>query len=233
MRIMPAPRARNWMDATDQSFANRCLPLLMANQHGWVITAGQSIEVFWRGGNPATATRVTLVDGNGFPAQVASHFGSGVITWQIPWLFRTPPCWNLLVKGPPNLPKDGVCYLEGLVETDWSIATFTYNIKITRPDMVLRFEKDEPICTIIPQQRAQLDEWHPQVVPMTSDKELNEQYNNWQRSRSAFYAAVSAGRPEQTKQGWQKHYMQGQTPTNKKVAEGHQTKQTLQPFSGG
>ena len=35
MRLVPAPRARDWMQATRDHVANRCLPLLVANQAGW------------------------------------------------------------------------------------------------------------------------------------------------------------------------------------------------------
>src|SRR5690606_30494589 len=33
--VRPAPRERTWMDATDQRYAYRCLPLDIANAHGW------------------------------------------------------------------------------------------------------------------------------------------------------------------------------------------------------
>ena len=33
--IRPAPARRDWMDATPESFAYRCLPLDIANAHGW------------------------------------------------------------------------------------------------------------------------------------------------------------------------------------------------------
>jgi hypothetical protein len=36
LRLAAAPVRRDWMDATDQRFATRCLPLLMANQAGWL-----------------------------------------------------------------------------------------------------------------------------------------------------------------------------------------------------
>src|SRR3712207_8402233 len=31
-----------------------------------------------------------------------SHFGSGILTWNLPFLFRTPPGYNLHVRGPAN-----------------------------------------------------------------------------------------------------------------------------------
>ena len=34
-RVVPAAPRREWMDATTESFAYRCLPLAIANSHGW------------------------------------------------------------------------------------------------------------------------------------------------------------------------------------------------------
>jgi hypothetical protein len=33
--IRPASATRDWMDRTQSSFAYRCLPLNVANSHGW------------------------------------------------------------------------------------------------------------------------------------------------------------------------------------------------------
>ena len=60
-----------------------------------------------------------------------SHFGYGLLTFQLPYLFRTPPGYNLLVRGPANCPKDGA-WLDGLVGTDWSPARFFMTWQITR-----------------------------------------------------------------------------------------------------
>lgn len=232
MRILPAPRTRKWMDDTDQSFANRCLPLLMANQHGWTISAGQTFEAFWFGAKDKGSMKIDLIDAVGHKTAVSTHFGHGIITWQMPWLFRTPPGWNLLVKGPANLPKDGVCYLEGLVETDWNPATFTFNVILTRPKHKVRFEKDEPLCMIVPQQRQQLDEWYPEILPLQGNQALNAEYNTWQASRAKFNAALERRDPTVLKQKWQKDYFQGHSVTGQPAKE-HQSKQVLRQFTRG
>ena len=36
-RIIPAPANRVWMDDGTQGWANRCLPLRIANQAGWFV----------------------------------------------------------------------------------------------------------------------------------------------------------------------------------------------------
>jgi hypothetical protein len=103
--LTPANVDRAWMGATPQGFAKRCLPLLMANQAGWFILNEHDVCVTWNGSEDRSAVKITLVDGmeGGGPI---SHFGSGIVTWEFPFLFRTPPGWNLLVRGPSNLPKD-------------------------------------------------------------------------------------------------------------------------------
>jgi hypothetical protein len=132
------------MHRTPQRFANRCLPMLIANQ-GWHILNTRKIAVTWDGGAAIGSLRIDHADGNAVPF-VGSHFGSGILTWNIPYLFRTPPGFNLLVRGPANWPKDGIQALEGIVETDWADATFTMNWQMTRPHFTVIFEAGEPIA---------------------------------------------------------------------------------------
>src|SRR5438552_15632027 len=89
MPICAASRARAWMEATDQRFANRCLPLLIANQAGWFLLSAHSLRVIWNGGNGLDAIKIEYSKGRPpFPA--ISHFGHGIVTWNVPSLFRTP-----------------------------------------------------------------------------------------------------------------------------------------------
>ena len=48
--IRPAPLERNWMEATGQRFAYRCLPLNIANAFGWEISCGSGFSASWDGG---------------------------------------------------------------------------------------------------------------------------------------------------------------------------------------
>jgi uncharacterized protein DUF6065 len=45
--IRPAPIEREWMDATNQRFAYRCLPVNIANAHGWEILCPTSFTMNW------------------------------------------------------------------------------------------------------------------------------------------------------------------------------------------
>ena len=223
----PAPIARSWMDAAHQRHPYRCLPLVIANQSGWVLRTPAAFRAYWYGG-PGKEDVELRFDGPP-DSRVVSHFGSGVITFTIPFLFRTPPGINLWVKGPANWIKDGVQPLEGVVETDWIASTFTMNWKITRVCDWVRFEKDEPFCMLVPVPRGLAESLVPRRAPMAADPELQAQYEKWEKSRSGFLTHLSARDPEAVKQGWQKDYFQGKTPDGTPVAT-HQTKLNLREF---
>lgn len=216
------------MDATRDRHANRCLPLLMANQSGWWILNSHPIEVFWTGGWDASCMRVRSLD-NADRCPANGHFGEGVLTFTLPYLFRTPPGYNLHVRGPANMPKDGIQALEGIVETDWSFATFTMNWKVTRPRVPIVFEKDEPICMIVPQPRRALENFEPAVRDVTREPAVAQPFYRWWHSRTEFIAALGRPDSQEVKEGWQKHYFQGVHIDGASAAE-HQSKLDLRSF---
>jgi hypothetical protein len=61
------------------------------------------------------------------------------------------------------MPKDGIAALEGLLETDWTVATFAMNWKFTRPGHAMRFEAGEPIAMIVAMRRGELEKFRPMV----------------------------------------------------------------------
>ena len=113
--VVPAVVARDWMTQTPSRFANRCLPVLLANQSGWFLLNPHTIEVSWSGGPGLGDVAVRYVDVEAgtesipMSARLAgSHFGHGILTWQVPYIFRTSPGYNLWVRGATNWPKDGI-----------------------------------------------------------------------------------------------------------------------------
>ncbi|MET9852218.1 DUF6065 family protein [Streptomyces sp. NPDC006450] len=227
MPIGVASPNREWMSATDHRFANRCLPLLLANQSGWVIHNSVSFQANWTGGADKKSLVITY-DKSGLAPSASSHFGSGVITWDIPYLFRTPSGYNLLVRGPANCPKDGVCALEGVVETDWTAATFTMNWKITRPFMDVSFEEGEPICMIVPQRRGELEEFQPELRSLKSNPEEMRRCKAFADSRRAFLEQLPYLGPSDAK--WQKNYFRGCDVESDTPSPDHQTRLHLREF---
>jgi hypothetical protein len=229
MPISPAEAHRDWMDQTGDRFAYRCLPLVLANQSGWFIECPVAVDVLWRGGKSRHDLLIHFESGIPDP-RVMSHFGSGVVTFSLPYLFRTPPGINLWVKGPTNRIKDGVQALEGVVETDWSAATFTMNWKLTRPNEVVRFEKGEPICMIVPVPRGLAENLAPRQVPLSSNMDLYREYIAWQNKRNGFLSALLEKKEDALAQGWEKDYFKGTAPDGRRV-DGHQTKLNLKRFT--
>jgi hypothetical protein len=218
------------MDATDDRYAYRCLPLLIANQAGWFVLNDQPFACCWDGTKSQAGVKIRRIGGKPSPTSVTSHFGEGIITFHIPYLFRTPPGYNLLVRGPANWPKDGVQALEGLVEADWTSATFTMNWKITRAESWIKFSAGEPICMIVPQRRGELEAFEPRVLDLERNAELRDAHKQWSDSRSRFLADLRLRKQEAVERRWQKDYFQGRAPGGNAVSSQHQTVLKLQPF---
>ncbi len=189
LRWAPATATRGWMDKTAHRNAYHCLPMMMANQCGWQLLSSTLVRARWNGGNgteaiefdfsdPGTASAMAdaRAQASGAiteqPAFPSSLFGSGIVTWYIPFVIRTPPGYNLLVRGPANLAKDGITALEGLVETDWAPMGFTMNWRFTRPGVWVTFEVDFPIAMIVPQRRGEIERFAPVVKSLTDDPDL-------------------------------------------------------------
>ena len=228
--LRPAPATRRWMDETPESFAYRCLPLNIANAHGWEVLCPCAFEASWTGGAGVDAITIQIA-GEVEPARApVSLFGQGVLTFHIEGVFRTSPGWNLWVGGSPNQPKDGIAPLTGVVETDWSPFTFTMNWRFTRAGHPVRFEAMEPICFLFPVQRGILDAVEPKLAPMGSDPVLTKRFNAWSQARHEFQERMSREPPKAAADKWQKHYYRGVGADEHPCADNHQAKLRLRPF---
>lgn len=220
-KLVPAEYKRQWMDATPNAFAYRCLPLVVANQAGWVIQCPVDFSVKWTG--KALDFAFSSQDAR-FKNQISSHFGSGIITFSIPYLFRTPANIGLLARGMPNEAKLNCVPLEGFVETDWSVSTFTMNWRILQPHVQVNFRKGDPICFLQPHSMALIESLDAVIRPLHVNKKLSKAHGLWAASRAAFNANPNRGRD------WQKHYFKGQDVQGK-AARTHRTKVKVAPFS--
>ncbi len=181
--ITPAPVSRPWMSEMRNGWPSRCLPMLIANQSGWELRNPCAFTATWMGGDDSLGVMIAPDRRDAGQLLPFSHFGHGILTWHLPMLFRTPPGYNLLVRGPANYPKDAVSPLEGIVETDWATSSFSMSWQITRKMMPVRFEVDEPICMIVPQRRAELEEFAPEIRPIDSDEDWRRKHEFFLRSR--------------------------------------------------
>lgn len=225
--IRPGAVRRDWMEASPNGFAYRCLPLTMANGHGWEVLGQTGFEASWNGGAAPEDVAIRVTHPGAMPP--ASHFGSGILTFPIPVLLRTPPGIGLWVSGPPNAPKDGIAALSGLVETDWAPMTFTMNWRFTRPDQVVRFRPHEPICFFFPLSLGLAEAMRPESRALDTAPEEAAAYRAWQQGRDAFNAALKEAGSAAQRQGWQRHYHRGEAPDGR-AAPSHRTRLRLRPF---
>ncbi len=234
LKIVPAAIDRDWMDWR-QNGANRCLPLRVANQDGWFILNDCDLEAVWTGKPGIDSLKVKYAKGRESKF-IRNIFGHGILTWHIPYLFRTPPGYNLLVRGPANWMKDGVCALDGLVETDWAVATFTMNWKITRPFLKVKFQAGEPICMIVPRRRGEAEAFQPEIRNIESAPELQQGHRKWAEARRQLIAEKKVMAQENRLGGkgaaapWQPHYFRGSAPGGETAPE-HQVNLRIRPFA--
>lgn len=226
--IRPAPATRQWMDETPESYAYRCLPLNIANMHGWEVLCPVDFNALWDGTHNVNGVRV---NSSGPPhLHPISHFGSGILTFHINMLIQTEPGHNLFVTGPLNNPKDGIQGLSGVIETDWSPYTFTMNWKFTAKGKVVFFEKGEPICCFFPVPRGYLESFEPVSEKIEVRPDLLDAHNKWSESRNAFNAGLHVEGSKEQKEKWQKLYYRGIMPDGKTEQPGHQIKLRLKDF---
>jgi hypothetical protein len=228
-RIVAAPFERGWMDNTQGEFAYRCLPLNIANAHGWMLLNTAPFIALWDGRSGIDAIRIESQEGAEAPLAV-SHFGHGVLTFTVNALFRGEAGYDLIVTGPFNQPKDALQPLTGVVETDWSPFTFTMNWKFTRRGTSILLERDEPFCMIFPVKRDLLENTEPIIVRIEDDPEVSAAYREWAESRRSFNENMKVEGSEARKQKWQKEYFRGAAPFGT-APEDHRTKLRVREFA--
>jgi hypothetical protein len=195
---------------------------------GWVILSPTDFTVEWDGGEGLAATKVTAEDEN-FAKNCSSHFGHGIVTFILPYLFKTNNNIALMIRGATNFWIDGAQALDGLVETYWSNYSFTMNWKILQKNKPVLFKKGDPICMIIPYPIRLLENMDVVYKSITTEPEINEAHSKWGAYRRAFNADPNRG------DKWQKDYFIGKKcpfspKTEENTANPHITKLNLKRF---
>ena len=221
-KLIAAPSQRQWMDDFPDRHAYRCLPLSIANAHGWEVLCPAPIEIEWNGGPAAADLEVRALKAlpGGQPVEhfCRSHFSRGIVTFHLDYIFQTESGWDLLATGSFNRPKENVHPLTGIIETDWLPYPFTMNWQVLRPGRVL-FEEGEPFCFIFPIRKQALLDCAPEIRPLSENAELSRQHAAFRASRDEFMTQFDAGDPNTIKQAWQRQYFVGRHPDGTQVDE--------------
>lgn len=219
---------RQWMDDTSESFAYRCLPLNIANAHGWSFHLKQDILVHWDGRREQDA--ITIKSDKPTERIASSVFGHGIITFHTHGVFQTETGWDLMVGGSVNDPKDGISPLTGVIETDWAPYSFTMNWKVTRPNHWVLFKQGDVFCSVMPVQRGLLQSLTPEIKPLQSNPSLHEEHTLWGQSRHKFNQDLKKQDSYAQDKKWQKDYYRGKRPDGSDGASDHIIKLRLNEF---
>jgi hypothetical protein len=230
-RIRAGSPKRAWMDGTNERYAYRCLPLTIANSHGWELLSPIAFEARWDGDIHMESVQIKMDPGYAEHLKPVSLFGYGTLTWHVEGIFRTPPGWNLFVSGPPNRQKDAIQALGGIIETDWSPYTFTMNWRFTRAGQWVRFEENEPIAFFFPVERGRTEQFAPRIERLEDAPELRAAFEKWSASRNAFQKWILEANPAAPAEKWQKLYFRGLDADGKPGPADHQAKLRLPPFT--
>lgn len=200
------------MDRIPDKHAYRCLPLNIANSHGWEILSPCALSITWNGGVDARDITLKALDSYPRLSQVVvSHFAFGIVTFHLWYLFRSEPGWDLFASGSLNPIKDGIAPLAGVIETNWLPYPFTMNWQMTRPATV-HFDKDEPLCMIFPVPHGALQTVEPEILDLDNVPELKAQTMAWKERRDEFMQRFNAKDAATLKEAWQRFYFIGEMP---------------------
>lgn len=166
-----------------------CLPLNIGNQQGFIIKSLRDFDVYWDGReNESQDIHINFLnDDNKDDQHFKGGFSQGILTIQNFFNLKTPPGISLMTIQPPNMYIPGTVAMTGIIETDQIRRDFSFNLKITVPNMVIKVRKGDPVGAFIPVQRRFIDNFEIDLVSnyfndeIINNEHLEEQKLNEER----------------------------------------------------
>ena len=215
---------RDWMDATHNLNAYRCLPMNIANQNGWSIYLNNPIKFAWNG--DITNDAIAILDNSGVMVQniVQSWFGHGIISFRIPYLIKLDKGYNLYITGAPNHHMLGLQPCSGIFEADWAPYTFTMNWRIMQKNRIIEFKETDPICFFFPIEQKLVEETEIRYSTLEEqDPYFVEMHHKFSVDRAHTHQLG-------IEDYWEKKYFQGLYPDGQKCPYDHKTKIKTKPI---
>ena len=160
-----------------------CLPLSIGNMQGFSFSVPYGFDVLWNGGSSVDDIKIYLHEDadvyvNKNSVFLSSEFGSGILTIHAPVSLKTPPGVNLMTIAPPNFPLPGMSPMTGVVESDNLRFTFTMNIKLDLPNILIRVFAHTPLIGLIPIPRYFCDSFELKSASDIFDKDVVDDERN-------------------------------------------------------
>jgi hypothetical protein len=169
----------------------KCLPLSIGNMQGFVFSLPYSVDILWDGTEGKDAIKIDYNEDffsyeNINFIHLTSEFGHGILTIHFPLTLKTPPGVNLMTIAPPNFPVPGMSPMTGVIESDNLRFTFTLNLKIDIPNILIKILPNSPLIGIIPIPRYFCDSFELKNAYDLFDKDVvdNEKLITDQNAKS-------------------------------------------------
>lgn len=150
-----------------------CLPLNIGNQHGFIIKSLRDFDIIWDGTNN-DAEITFLNNDNEHKQYIKGGFSQGIITIQNRFALKTPMGVNIMTIQPPNMFIPGCVAMTGVIETDQIRRDFTFNFKITVPNLKIEIRKGDPLGAFIPVPRNFINSFKLDLIDNLFEKQLHE-----------------------------------------------------------
>lgn len=150
-----------------------CLPLTIGNQYGFMIKSLIDFDIIWDGtkDNP----KIDFINNDNSDKQIIqTGFGSGIVTVQNRFALKTPPGINLMTIQPPNMFIPGCISMTGVIETDNIRRDFTFNLKVTVPNLKISVRQGDALGAFIPIPRGFVDNFEVKNVQDIFPVEIHE-----------------------------------------------------------
>jgi glycosyltransferase involved in cell wall biosynthesis len=173
-------------DGLIESGLNPLFSMEAANKSGLEFLCPYGFEATWNGGPAIDDIEINA------PGFVVSQSGNGILTFFTGYLFKPERPGIFWVRGPINRPKHGIAPLDSTVETNGLAFGFTMQWQFTQPGQTIRFEVDEPFCTLHSLQYAATT-FDPTIRSVADEPDIHTEYLEWLDYQSSQIAARQLG----------------------------------------
>jgi hypothetical protein len=127
---------------------------ISGNALGFVVGSHFDFRTEWNG-NPQTDSIAVEVmaseeDLQYMSPKITSSLGSGILTFEYPFAFKTQPGIKLITINPPNMLIPGATVMSQVIETDTEESNFSFSIKFNVPGIGIEVKAGTPLVGVVP-----------------------------------------------------------------------------------
>ena len=145
--IEPLSAKRDWMEATFDKHAYRCLPVTLTNQLGWAISFPEDITFMWDGQISTSGEHVKVLAGDKY---VQTGRGQATVSFETGLVFRTPENYSLLTYNVPNMFMEGVSPYTTIISSSFFEGPLPVAWKVTKPFVPITIKAGQPVAAVFP-----------------------------------------------------------------------------------